>query len=210
MSNIKHNDRHNDRHHFFIGNILENEDVNVLKRIQKKLITRYELKKYHINSNFFVNFIYLGYLNDNTAKKYMDNIITSLLNAVSTRFKTFNCNYIEYKLNFDKKFYKISLSINDDDNYLEKIIIPYLNENAILPIYNKKRNDFNPTIDLIYYKNSKITKKDDIKIIVPTENIKINNICLIKGNPTQGRVGYPSLHDQMFFQVVKKYVFPLE
>jgi len=206
---IKYN---NDKHHFFIGTIIDNNnDAGVLKRIQKKIVKKYKLRGYHINNKFYVNCIYIGYLDDITAHKYMNNILNNLLKELTTRIKKINCNYLEYKLNFDKLFYKISLTVKDNENNLENIIVPFLHDNAILPVYNKKRTDFNPSVELIYFKESKyIKKKEDIKIMVPIENFKLNNLSLIRGTSVKRRIGNPSLHDQMFLEVVEKYIFPLD
>ena len=111
-----------------------------------------------------------------------------------------------------KTFYKISLKFTDEENLLEKIIIPYLHQNAILPIYEKKKNILKPTIDLIYYKYSKIIgdNKEAIKIQVPTDKFKINHISLIRGTPIKLRSGTPSTHDQLNLEEVNKYYFPLK
>lgn len=199
-----------DKYHFFIGNIFNNNNqIKLLKNIQRKLIKKYKLKNYHWNNKFCSNLIYLGYLDQNTAYKYMDNIIVNLLKAVTDKFNNLECKYTGYKLEYDKSFYKISLKINDDNNYLENIIVPYLYQNGILPVYEKKKNILKPSIDLVYYKNSsKINGKDAIKIMVPTEKFKIDHLSLIRGNSIRVRSGTPSLHDQMSLEEVYKYSFP--
>jgi hypothetical protein len=155
--------------------------------------------------------IYLGYLNIETANLYMENIVSHLLNAISKKFNELECEYTGYKLEFDKSYYKISLKFNDKSNYLENIIIPYLHNNAIFPVYQRKTNIKKPSIDLIYYKSSVYLgdKKDEIKIQVPTEKFKINHISLIKGTATRVRTGLPSLHDQMNLVEVNRYHYPL-
>jgi len=130
-----------DKHHFYIGNIFSDEDqLNVLKNIQRKLIKKYKLRNYHWNNKYSSNLIYLGYLHERVAYKYMENIISYLLKAISEKFNHLECIYTGYKLEYDKSFYKISLKFNDVNNYLEKIIVPYLHNNAILPVYEKKKN----------------------------------------------------------------------
>jgi hypothetical protein len=200
-----------DKYHFYIGNIFnDDKQIKILKYIQKKLIKRYKLKEYHWNNKFSFNLIYLGYLDQNTAKKYMDNIIVYLLKAISEKFYSIECKYTGYKLEYDKSFYKISLNINDENNYLENIIIPYLHENGIVPIYENKKNMLNPSIDLIYYKKSSIidNKKNSIKITFPEESFKIDHISLIKGNSLRVRSGTPSQHNQLNLEEI--YTFPLK
>lgn len=201
----------NDKFHFFIGNIFNNEEqIQLLKNIQKKIRKKYGLKEPHWNNKFFTNLIYIGYFNNKTASLYMENIISPLLNAISSNFDVLECNYTNFKIDYDKTFYKISLKFNDINNYLENIIIPYLHENAILPIYDKKYI-LKPSIDLIYYKDSyKLLNKDHLNIEIPKDKFYIDHISLIKGTPVKYRVGTPSLHDQMILEEVSKYTFPLK
>jgi hypothetical protein len=201
------------RYHYFIGNIFRNDNqIKLLKRIQSKLRKKYLLRKFHWNNYFCTNLIYLGYLDQTTAHKYMDNIIKKLLTAISNKFSTLICNYISYKINYDKSFYKVSLEISDNDNYLKNIIIPYLEENGIKPIYEKKTFNHNPSIDLIYYKHSDYfkEKKHEIRLQIPTEEFIIDHISLIKGSPVSIRSGTPSSHDQMHLEEILKYKFPLK
>jgi len=201
-----------DKHHFYIGNIFSDEaQLNVLKNIQRKLIKKYKLKNYHYNNKYSSNLIYLGYLDEHVAYKYMESIISNLLKAISEKFNYLECIYTGYKLEYDKSFYKISLKFNDVNNYLEKIIVPYLHNNAIIPVYEKRKNIMKPSIDLIYYKDSsKIDgKNDDINILLPEDKFIIDHISLIKGSPIRVRSGTPSIHNQMTLEEVYKYSFPL-
>lgn len=190
-----------DKHHFFIGCVFNDDQQKLLKIIQKKIIKKYKLKEYHYNNTFFANFIYLGYFNEKTASKYMDNIISYLLTSISNKFNEITCNYTDYKMSSDNIFNKISLKFIDSDNKLINIITQYLHTSAILPIYQKKINILKPSIDLLYYK--KINK--NIQIMVPNEPFQIDHLTLIKGTPIKLRTGAPSLHDQMNLTEVKKY-----
>lgn len=203
----------NDKHHFFIGNVFNSEEqIRILKNIQKKLKKKYQLKDYHINNLFFSEMIYLGYFTLEVANLYMANIITPLLNAISDKFNKLECKYTGFKLEFDNLFYKISLKINDNNNYLENIIIPYLHNNAILPIYKSKRLIKKPAVDLIYYKSSRILgdRKDKIKIQIPENIFKIDHISLIQGTPVKSRSGTPSVHDQMNLVEISRYNYFLK
>jgi len=202
----------NDKFHFFIGNIFNNEEqINLLRKIQKKLRKKYFLKQAHWNTKFFTNMIYLGYFNNEIAIEYMENIIKPLLSAISEKFSTLDCKYTNYKIEHDKSFYKISLNFIDEQNYLEKIITPYLYENSIQPIYNRKRYTQKPAIDLIYYKSSpKLNMKQEINSLVPDQTFNIDHISLIRGIPLRYRVGTPSIHDQMNLEEISRYTFPLK
>jgi hypothetical protein len=211
MNVIENNNKQ--RYHYFIGNIFRNDhQIKLLKRIQSKLRKKYLLRKFHWSNYFCTNLIYLGYLDQTTANKYMENIIKKLLSAISNKFSKLICNYNNYKISYDKSYYKVSLEINDNNNYLKDIIIPYLEENGIKPIYEKKTFNHNPSIDLIYYKYSDYFKdrKPEIRIQVPEEQFIIDHISLIKGTPVSIRSGTPSLHDQMHLEEILKYKFPLK
>lgn len=201
----------NDKFHFFIGNIFHDEEqINILRKIQKKLRKKYFLKQAHWNTKFFTNMIYLGYFNNDTAIEYMENSIKPLLIAIGLKFSKFNCKYTGYKIENDKSFYKISLNFMDEQNYLENIILPYLYENGILPIYNKKKSNLKPAIELIYYKSSaKLNMKQEINSLVPEQQFNIDHISLIRGIPIRYRVGTPSVHDQMNLEEISRYTFPL-
>ena len=202
-----------EKYHFFIGNIFTSEDQLIaLKNIQKKLKKKYLLKDSHYNNKLCTNLIYLGYLDNETANNYMNNIICKLLTAISNKFSTLKCKYTGYKIDYDKSYYKISLQFDDENNYLKQIIVPYLYENGILPIYDKKKYIHDPSIDLIYYKKSSIleSKKNGVTIQLPQNEFDINYLSLIKGTPTNIRSGTPSVHDQMYFEEIYQYKFPLK
>lgn len=203
----------NDKHHFFIGNIFNNnEQYKLLRNLQKKIIKKYKLKYYHFNNKFCSNLIYLGYLREKTAYKYMNNIIKYLIIAITEKINVLNCIYTGFKIEYDQSYYKISLKINDENNYLENIIVPYLHNNGILPIYENKKNILKPSIDLIYYKSSNMEKntKKFLNIILPTEKFKIDHISLIKGSSSHIRSGTPSTHNQMNLEEVYKFRFPFK
>lgn len=207
--------QNNEKHHFFIGNIIQDEHITrSLRNISRKLKEKYFLKESHWNTVFFSNMIYLGYFTTEIANIYMNNIITHLLKAISEKFSELNCEFTNYKIDFDKSFYKISLKFTDDDNYLEKIIIPYLHNNGIMPIYPKRKDIQKPSIDILYYKRSHILKEkkdvEKININIPTEKFKIDHISLIRGTAIRSRVGTPSLHDQMNLVEVNRFNFPLK
>jgi len=201
-------ENNNEKNHFFIGNIFNDlNQIRLLKNIQKKLKKKYALKEYHYNNKFYANLIYIGYLDNETAKLYMNNIINSLLIAISNNINVLDCNYIGYKITFDKSYYKISLDFSDINNVLNKTIIPYIFNEGILPVYPSRKNTYVPIIDLIYYKNSDILKSkgNKINIQIPTNNFKIDHLSLIKGTSVRVRSGFPSLHDQMNFEEIKRF-----
>lgn len=209
MNSFNNLNNRNEKHHYFIGNIFDDENqIRVLRKVSKKLKQKYNLKDIHWNNKYFTNMIYLGYLDNKVINLYMEKI-NPLLESISKKISSISCNYNGYKLEFDKSYYKISLKINDENNVLEKIVT-YLYQEAILPVYNKKQL-LKPSIELLYYKSSqKLKNKNDIKIQLPAQEFKINNISLIKGTSIRSRSGTPSLHDQMSLEEVRKYNYNLE
>ena len=199
-----------DKYHFFIGNVLSDEtQIKLLKDIQSKLKGRYMLKQYHTN-NLFLKLIYLGYLDYETANKYMDNIISKLLKTVSDNFFELTCHYEKYDVNDDGSYYKISLEVDDENNDLSNKILPYLFDEGIKPIYEKKKNTNKPVIELIFYKSSVILDlKKEVNIDVPSSTFMIDHLALIKGNPTMSKSGSPSVHHQMHLEEVRRFTFPL-
>lgn len=205
--------QHKDKNHYFIGNIFKDENqIKLLRNIQKKLKKKYYLKNIHYNNKLFTNLIYLGYLDKFTAELYMEDIIKYLLKAIEDNFSVLKCNYSGYSLKFDKTFYKISLKFNDEENLLEKIIVPYLHKNAILPVYTSKKDILKPMIDLIYFKESRslVDGKMKINIQVPNQPFQIDELSLIKGSSIHDRKGTPSLHNQMVLEEVNKYSIKLK
>ena len=209
----------NEKNHFFIGNIFNDENqIRLLRNIQKKLKKKYGLKNYHWNNVLFSDMIYLGYFTTEVAQIYMDEIISHLLKAIAERFSYLNCSYTGFKLDYDKSYYRISLKFTDTNNYLESIIIPYLHQNAILPVFPSRKAIKKPSIDLIYFKNSYVLNKkkdlqemkDSIKIQFPIDTFKIDHISLIKGSATRSRSGTPSTHNQMSLVEISRYNFPLK
>ena len=202
-----------DKAHFFIGNIFNNpKQIKILKVIKKKILKRYQLKDYHSSYPFCTNILYLGYLDQNTANTYMKNIISQLLIAVESKFNELVCKYTRYTISFDKSYYKIALEYDDENNYLSKIIIPYLKNEGIQPIYNKVDTTNNPSVNLFFYKSSNKMElsSEGISVFIPYDAFTINSLSLIKGVPTRIRSGTPSLHDQMHFEEMQNFTFPLK
>lgn len=201
-------ENNNENNHFFIGNIFNDiNQIKTLKLIQKKLRKKYGLKNYHFNNKFYGNLIYIGYLSNETAKLYMNNIFNSLLTAISKNINILECNYNAFKITYDKSYYKISLDFTDINNKLQNIIIPYLFKYGIQPIFPNRKNTYSPIVDIIYYKNSPTleSKGNKINMQVPSNTFIFDHLSLIKGKGVRVRSGIPSLHDQMILEEVVKY-----
>jgi len=210
--NINRNLVNKDKAHFFIGNILRDQhQTKILKIVKKKIVKQYQLKEYHSNYPFCTNFVYMGYLDQNTAYKYMENIMSKLLIAISEKIGELVCKYSRYTVLYDKSYYKIGLEYDDENNYLSSIIMPYLKNEGIIPIYDKTNNISKPIINLFYYKSSNGDElKKGITVFIPRETFAINNLSLIKGTPSRVRSGTPSLHDHMNFEEIQNFKYDLK
>jgi len=206
------------RYHFFLGNVFTNpSDYKVINKILHNLRLpndpRKKLKKLHWNNRFFLNLIYLGYLQESVAKEYMDNIFSNLLKELVTRINVLQCEYYDFKIKFDGSYKRVSIKFNDENNTLEKIIVPYLHKNGILPIYPTKTNILKPTIDIFHYKDDiEIDEEtiEEIKSLLKNESFKLDHISLIKGESIDIRSGTASIHDRMNIEEVSGYRFDLK
>jgi len=205
----------NTKYHFFIGNIFKNTKqiqdlVNIKKNLKKKLKYSYGINEYHSNYQLSTNLIYLGYFTNSVAKEYMNNVFSNLLNAItqSPNVKALMCEYLNYKIKDDKKYYKVSIEYDDSKNILSKVIIPYLYENGITPIYNKKNYE-KPAIDLIYFKKDNMHSKISLSMNLPKNKFMLSSLSLIRGLPTKTRSGTPSTHNQMNLEEVSGFTYKL-
>ena len=200
----------NEKHHYFIGHMFNDiENVRVLKNIQKKLKKKFKLRNNHSYGRLFANFLYLGYFEEKYADMYMTKRFNYLLQNIADKFKELECNYTEFKIEYDKTYYNIQLRLKDENDYLKNIIVPYMNEFGIEPVYGTKKT-YVPNVNLVYYKESSILKdkKSQVKTEIPQIKFKIEDLCLLRATPVKSRSGYPSLHDQLNIEEVKKYKVP--
>ena len=205
--------------HYFLGNVFSDEtQIEILKNIQEKMINEYDIQNYHTNDLFFTNILYLGYFDRETAEVYMDKIVKYLLTSLQKKYRPIECHYTRFKVFFDKKVYKLSLVIDDQLNIINKVILPYLYENGVQPVYEKRRYAKQSDVSLVFYKYSsalknifkKKYKRNHFKSHdIPETKFLIDNISLIKGTPIQTKIGSPSVHDEMNFEVVQEHIYPL-
>jgi hypothetical protein len=206
-SNLEQN---KERSHYFIGNVLNDKNLIIkLKNLNQQLRIKYKLQESHVNNLITTNLIYLGYFDIETAQVYMNDIFQYLLKSVTSKFAPLECNITNFNIDRDSSFFKIMLQYKDTNNYLEKIIIPYLYQNGIVPVLGNKRYNRRGSIDCVFFKDSNIIKSKKFRIMTdfPKKTFVINNLCLIKGTPTKIRSGTPSIHDQLSYEVIKEYVY---
>ena len=202
------------RQHYFIGAVFNNKEqiqdlVRVKKTIKSKLKSKYQLDQhgYHSNYKFSTNLVYLGYLEENIAEKYMENIFDSLLKELTQNIQELECQYTDFTISNDNSFYRISIDFKDTEDKLNKVILPYLNE-GIKPIYPNKTIE-KPKIELLYVNKKKVSyfEKRNFYTRPPSNSFKLDYLTLVKGIPTVSRSGAQSVHDQMNLEEVEKYKY---
>jgi hypothetical protein len=203
------------RQHYFIGAVFNNREqiqdlVRVKKTIKGKLKSKYELDQhgYHSNFKFSTNLVYLGYLEENIAEKYMENIFDSLLKELTQNIQELECQYTDFTISNDNSFYRISIDFKDTEDKLNQVILPYLNQEGIKPIYPNRTIE-KPKIELLYVNKKKVSyfEKRNFYTKLPSNSFKLDYLTLIKGIPTVSRSGSASVHDQMNLEEVEKYKY---
>ncbi len=199
--------------HYFIGYMINNEkQIQDLIQIQNKLITRYKMRKFYKNwdQKFVSRYVYMGYLTPEVAQKYMDRLMKDLCEQISNKFSSLVCKYKKISPKFDKSINWVSISYDDENEYLSKIIIPFLDKYGIKPIFPNRKTIYLPLIDIIHFKQSSLSKQDVIDIPIPNDTFTIDHISLLSGKPTQSKIGGQSIHDRLAYEEEGKYYFPLK
>ena len=215
--NSTNNNMNDEKHHYFIANIID--DIRIVQKLQKmrkKLINKYKLEHYHYPNIITGNLIYIGYFDQKVAQLFMKDIMSFLLNSISNKFGKLYCKFNDIKTNFDGSYFKIYLDIEDNEKSLQNIILPYLFEKGIKPVFKNRSQNKKAYVNLIYTKGKpekianlqdKFKDKFKIKIDYPFDTFTIDKLCLLKGTPSKSRSGAPSTHDQMDFEKVADYEF---
>ncbi len=200
------------KRHYFIGTMIKDVDqVNMLNAMQSELINKYKLRDYYLNFNnkYVIRYVYMGYLTPHVASKYMDRLMKPLCKAITEKFSKMDCHYVKVSAKFDKSVNWLSLFFEDEENYLKKAIIPYLHDDGIAPLFPKRFTNFQPMIDLIHFKSNAIPRGGKIEINIPSTHFMINSLSLISARPTQAKLGYQAIHDNLSYEEEGKYMFEL-
>ena len=208
--------KNDSKHHFFIGCKVNDEIlVEKLKLVRKKLINRYNIKELHYPNLVTTNLVYLGYFDLSVAKLYMDKIIRYLCDAIAKKYSKLECNMTNFKMVYDGSYYKIMLQLEDLKSELKNVMIPYLNNKGVIPIYGNRKFEKKASIDIIYFKKSekieeqkkKFKKNFKIMLDFPMDKFILDSLVLIQGTPVITRSGYPSTHDQMDFKILNDFKY---
>ena len=204
-----------DKYHFFIGNYTKDfKQVQIINSIKKQLKAKYKIfDNSYTNYIICYKFIYLGYMTNEEVYYYMDNIISKLLITLVRNIKKLTCHYNKFKVRYAKgnSLIKVSLELQDENNVINNVIIPYINKFGVSPVYNREIKNNKPTIELIYTKPREGLKSPSqtIDLVVPTEPFIIDSLSLIRGTVVNPRSGNPSKNDNLNFDEVKKYRYNL-
>lgn len=204
-----------DKYHFFIGNFTKDfKQIQIVNNLKKQLQSKYKIFD-NFYKNYFVcyKFIYLGYMTNEEAYYYMDNIISKLLITLIRNIKKLTCNYTKFKVRYAKgnTLIKVSLELQDENNIINNVIVPYLNKFGVSPVYSREIKNNKPSIELIYAKPRESLKNvtKPIELPVPKEPFIIDSLSLIRGTVVNPRSGNPSKNDNLNFDEVKKYRYNL-
>ncbi len=200
------------KRHYFIGYVFNQKDViDALINVQTQLQKEYKLKDYYLNFNnkFMTRFIYLGYLTPEVANKYMENMVSPVCNQLVKKIKPLKCRFTKIKPKFDKPVNWFSIFFEDENNFIKNVIIPFLDKEVIKPIFPKRYTNYQPLVDIIHFKgNTGITRGKNITVPVPHIQFTMDHISLISAKPTQSKLGYQSIHDNLSYEEENKYYFP--
>ena len=200
------------KHHYFIGYILrfDNNFNNILEKYIEKINKIKEINIKHTVDTIHTRFLYLGYLDDNTASLLINNklkpILESMVNKISKSDLNTNCKINkELKIIGDKKTYnKIAMTYNNE--LIETKIVP-LFKNITDKVYQGSKYTFLPHINLMSIKSIPEYKRDIIenKINYNLEfpnSFNLNSIDILRSNIFETRVGSPSKNDKSILETI--------
>ncbi len=214
LNNLKEN--YSDKHHYFIGSVMSRENIKPLQNIQK-ILKNQMFQNVRWNLPFHARYIYLGYLDSAVVNEIMNKIFNPLCLAISEKYKKFNCKYEKVlyrnKPPRDRGNKIISLQFKDENDKINKVIIPYLKKEGLKKIYDVESKMEKPHIDLLYLNCEDAVYKQiassSPKIRFPPYGFEIDHLCLIKGTPYAKKFGIPSKYDRLNIEVVRDYYYPL-
>ena len=175
------------KNHYFLGVIIDHPDtIRRLRTLQRVLSQpKFNLPENKIDfESMSSSFIYLGYLTEVVANKFIE-YLNPLLLAVSHKFSTLDCKYTQIGTNFQNDQSTIDIYFKCD--ILERVIIPYLLDYGIKPVLDTHCNR-ETSIPLVYLFGTDIDKSamiEDLKqVYLPkVDTFTINAIQIYKGEP---------------------------
>jgi hypothetical protein len=216
---------YSDKHHYFIGSIIQRNDIKELQNIQR-LLKNPLFKNPRWSLPFHTRYVYLGYVDSSVAVEMMNRIFHPLCLAIAEKYGKLHCTY--EKIKYRSKYSKASKSLNannqkdsgikiisaeykDDGNILNNIIIPYLKKEGLKKVYSVESKPEKPHIDLLYG-NCNMATYHQIRKSAPTirfspKGFEINHLCLIKGTSYDHKSR--SKYDRLNIETVREFYYPL-
>jgi len=192
--------------HYYLGfKVNDNNFIYKIKSLQKNIISK---KKYNDSipvKQYFIKFLYIGYLDYKTYTKYMNKILQNILVAIGYQFgplvltpSVLDVTGISHN----------NLILQFNNSILNDKIIPFLQNNAIKPIYGRSISNDIPYMDILTSlpndsENSNFEYLDAIPFF-NLSNIKLtfNNICVIREEPVDKKAGTQSRYTRMIYDVM--------
>ena len=214
LNNLKGN--YSDKHHYFIGSVINRENIKPLQNIQR-ILKNQMFQNIRWNIPFHARYIYLGYLDSSVAHEIMNKIFHPLCLAISEKYKKMNCKYEKVlyrsKPPRDRGNKIISVQFKDEKDKINKVLIPYLKKEGLKKIYDVESKMEKPHIDLLYLNCEDAVYKQiaasSPKVRFPPYGFEVDHLCLIKGTPYTKKFGIPSKYDRLNIEVVRDYYYPL-
>ena len=195
--------------HYFIGTKLDDLSSKNLRSLQKWLKRVFKSPKTKYDYTFHSRFIYLGYLTDSTASKFI-HYLNPYLQAISSSISNLCVKYTRVVVCSKKNSDYLDIAVEYENDILEKTVIPYLND-AVRPILRDfLNNNFIPVINLLSIPKKKfnykyVKERLSTARLPKTNTFFINKIDVLKGTLKEIRVGQPSQYDEMLLDVSNNY-----
>lgn len=200
------------KHHYFIGYMLrfDNNFNNILEKYIDKINKIKEINIKHKVDTVHTRFMYLGYLDENTASLLITGklkpILESMVDKISKSNLNTNCTINkELKIIGDKTTYnKIAITYNNE--LIETKIVPLL-KNITDKVYQGSKYKFLPHINLMSIKSIPEYKRDIIESKINSNleypnSFNLNSIDILRSNTFETRVGSPSKNDKSIIETI--------
>ena len=183
-------------------------DKYLLKELDKSknyIKSLQDVKTKDIIHNYHTRFLYLGYLDDDTANTLiqykLDPIIQLLVNKLSKYYENLVCNIDpEIKIFGHKSTYK-KIGIFYKNDIIEKKIVPLLRE-IMKDIYGEYKYEYNPHINIMSIYPLNKVKLELLRSKILHSNISLpksfsfDSIDILKSSTLETRTGKSSKNDE--------------
>lgn len=202
--------------HYFIGHKInfEPELLNAIQQYTSNLQQNKNIRTKHSSPGLHTRFIYLGYLDNNTAQDLIENKLKPLLEYIVSKLNKLNLNtecLIEPKVQIDghKRTYQ-KVQIVYSNKMIEEKIVPILRK-ITEPIYGEYEFTFTPHINIMSIEPVKSKNKELYEnkmkyygIELP-HSFNLSSIDILKSTTLESRVGRASKNDASNIEVISTF-----